>query len=79
MPQVLYDRQPLGLEQVCGGPACSLATLRSHVLAPFLLTRWGGAGRLAAPACQGMGGWVPADAPADAPDDRPPPQGPAPG
>lgn len=37
--QVLYNKEPLKMESVCGGPACSLNSLRHQVLAPYLLTQ----------------------------------------
>jgi hypothetical protein len=36
--QVLYNKEPLNMDHVCGGSACSLKTLRHQVLGPYLLT-----------------------------------------
>jgi len=36
--QVLYNRQPINMDNVCGGEACSLKSLQHHVLGPYLLS-----------------------------------------
>ena len=37
--QVVYNKEPLKMESVCGGPACSLKSLSHQVLAPYMLTQ----------------------------------------
>jgi hypothetical protein len=36
--QVLYNKKPLNMDNVCGGEACSLKSLRHQVLGPYVLS-----------------------------------------